>query len=112
MKKLRFVLLGLLALVIVCLILGLLGYVLYRNQRERALTNRPLVFIHAPLNRDQVTLGQGVLAHATARAQNGVSRIELWADGTFVAARESLFWRPSPAIFTAFSMEECAWVEA
>jgi LysM repeat protein len=88
MKKLRFVLLGLLALVIICLVLGLLGYVLYRSQRERALANRPLVFIHAPLNRDQITLGQGVLAHATARAQNGVSRIELWADGTFVAARE------------------------
>jgi LysM repeat protein len=89
MKKSRFVLLGFLALVIICLILGLLGYTLYRNQRERALTNRPLVFIHAPLNRDQITLGQSVLAHATARAQNGVSRIELWADGTFVAARES-----------------------
>jgi hypothetical protein len=88
MKKLRFVLLGLVALLIICLAMGLLGYVLYRNQRERALTNRPLVLIHAPLNRDQTTFGMDVLAHATARAQNGVSRIELWADGTFVTARE------------------------
>ncbi|MBN1814742.1 MAG: LysM peptidoglycan-binding domain-containing protein, partial [Anaerolineae bacterium] len=88
MKRLRFVLLGLLALLIICLVLGLVGYALYRNQRERALSNRPLVLIHAPLNRDQVTLGMGVLAHATARADNGVSRVELWADGTFVTARE------------------------
>jgi LysM repeat protein len=88
MKKLRFVLLGLLALLIACLVLGLVGYVLYRTQRERALTNRPLVLIHAPLNRDQVTLGMSVLAHATARADSGVSRVELWADGAFVTARE------------------------
>jgi hypothetical protein len=89
MKKLRYVLLALFVLLIACLILGLLGYAISRSQRERALTNRPLVLIQAPLHRDQVTLGHGVLAHATARAQNGVSRIELWVNGTFVAARES-----------------------
>jgi hypothetical protein len=88
MKKWRFVLLGLLALLVICIVLGLLGYVIYRNQRERALANRPLVLIHAPLSRDQTTLGMSVLTHATARAQNGVSRIELWADGAFVTARE------------------------
>jgi hypothetical protein len=95
MKKLRFVLLGLLALLVICLVLGLLGYALYRSQRERALTNRPLVLIHAPLDRDQIALGQAVLAHATARAENGVSRVELWADGAFVAARDYLGEEPA-----------------
>ncbi|MFL7792010.1 MAG: LysM peptidoglycan-binding domain-containing protein, partial [Anaerolineae bacterium] len=88
MKKSRFILLGIAVMLILCVVLGLGGYLLYRNQRERALTNRPLVLIHAPLSRDQITLGMDVLAHATARAQNGVSRIELWADGVFVTARE------------------------
>jgi LysM repeat protein len=88
-KTTRIVILVVIALALICLLVALLGYLTYRGQRERALTSRPLVLIRAPLHRDRVPLGQGVLAHATARAQNGVSRVELWVDGTFVTARES-----------------------
>jgi len=80
--------LGLLAL---CLIVSMLLLVYaYGAQRHRAISERPLVLIHAPLHRERVLLGQGGLAHATARAEGGVARMELWVDGTLVAIQESL----------------------
>lgn len=90
MRKLGVILLvSALVLVCICLILALAGYLLYSNQRERAVENRPLVMIHAPINHDRIPLGDGVLPHATARADDGVARIELWVDGEFVAADAS-----------------------
>ncbi|MGD1992991.1 MAG: LysM domain-containing protein, partial [Anaerolineae bacterium] len=88
MERRRILLLGIGISILICLALALLGAVLYRGQRERALAHRPLVLIHAPLSRDRVPLGSGVLVHATARVGNGVSRVELWSDDALVAARD------------------------
>ena len=62
----------------------------YFNVRARAFNLRPLVLIHAPINRDQVNVGDGVLVHATARENTGLRRIELWADGQLIDARDSV----------------------
>lgn len=89
MKKSRVVLLGILILMGVCLALALLGYLLYGAQRRRVMEGRPLVLIHAPLNRERIPLGEGIPTHATARATGGVARIELWVDGALLAVQES-----------------------
>ena len=88
MKRSHAVLVGILVLMVSCLALALLGYLLYSAQRSRAMEERPLVLIHAPLNREQLSLGQGVILHATARAPSGVARVELWIDGALVDVSE------------------------
>ncbi len=77
--------LGVLALVLVCIAAAAL---IYFQARARAFNSRPLVLIHAPVNHEQMRVGDGVIIHATARADNGLRRIELWADDTFVDARD------------------------
>jgi hypothetical protein len=102
MNRSKAILLGILVLMVICLALALLGYLICSGRRRQALEERPLVLIHAPLNREQLSLGQGVIVHATARAQGGVARVELWTDGAFVAARESLEEGPlSPLVLSA-----------
>jgi hypothetical protein len=102
MKKIRGILLGILALVLVCLVLALLGYLVYSVQRRQAMGTRPLVLIHTPFNRQQIPLGESTQVHASARAESGVTRVELWVDGEFVAAQESLEGAPtSPMVLSA-----------
>lgn len=90
------VLLGMLALLLICIAAA--GLV-YFQARASAVNSRPLVLIHAPVNHDQVHVGDGVLVHATARADNGLRRIELWADGVFVDARD-VADAPSTLVFS------------
>jgi hypothetical protein len=81
--------------------------VIYWQVRARALSSRPLVMIHSPLNHDQAQLGEGLVVHATARAKRGVRRMELWADGIFVSARDNPAQGPiSPLVLSA------AWMPA
>jgi len=87
MKKRRAILLAVLGLVVICVVVLLAVYLLLRS---RALEERPLVLIHSPIHLEETELGDGLLVHATARSESGVARIELWADGEFVAAREQL----------------------
>jgi hypothetical protein len=102
MRKVRGILLGVLALLAICLVLVLALALLYGIRRRQAVEDRPLVLIHAPLNRDRGVLGEGVLVHATARAEGGVDRVELWVDGEFFAAQESPEEGPvSPLVFSA-----------
>jgi hypothetical protein len=88
-----------------CLVLTVAGVAVwfyYDSQRRQVINDRPLVLIQAPLNREQIPLGEGVLAHATARAESGVARVELWADGAFIAARENPGEGPtSPLVLSA-----------
>jgi LysM repeat protein len=98
MKRSRGILLGILALVVICLVLALLGYLVYSLQRRQAMEGRPLVLIHTPFNREQIPLGDGVLAHVSARAQGGVARVELWADGVLVAAQDAPAEGPVPLL--------------
>ncbi|MCJ7734458.1 MAG: LysM domain-containing protein, partial [Anaerolineales bacterium] len=78
---------GLLVLLVVCLLAGGLYY--YFSQRAQSLDSRPLVLIHNPFNRDYVTVGDGIIVHATARSQAGLARMELWADDILVAEQEA-----------------------
>lgn len=57
----------------------------YSSGRARAFNSRPLVLIHNPVHHDQVTAGNGVVVHATARSDNGLTRMELWAGDRLVA---------------------------
>jgi len=75
-------LLGLIGLVLICVLaLGLA----YSSGRARSFNSRPLVLIHDPFNHDQVSVGEGVTVHATARSDNGLTHMELWAGDTLVA---------------------------
>jgi LysM repeat protein len=76
---------GLLLVASLCLLTGLLYRFL---MNARAFNSRPLVLIHNPLNHEQVKVGERVLVHATARADNGLSRMELWVDDALVATQE------------------------
>jgi len=74
-KKRLIIVLGAGFLIGLCLLTLLLGW-FYR--RGRAFDSRPLVLIHEPGFDEQFQVGDGVIIHATARENNGLSRIELW----------------------------------
>lgn len=76
---------GLFALALLCSV-GISFF--YFQGRAKAFNSRPLVLIHSPINHDRVEVGDGVLVHATAREDNGLRRIELWADDQLIAARD------------------------
>lgn len=50
---------------------------------------RTLVLFHAPLNGDQLEVGQISSIHATARDENNVTRMELWIDGELTQVETS-----------------------
>ncbi len=77
---------GLLILSGVCIAAALL---LYFPAKVRATFSRPLVLVHAPLNRQQISLGEYTLVNATARNAQGVQRVELWVDDAFYFAQEA-----------------------
>ncbi len=87
---------GVLILTGICVAIALL---LYFPQRVRATFSRPLVLIHDPINNEQLSLDEGIIIHATARNDKGISRIELWADGAFVKAYESPIGPTTPLVF-------------
>jgi hypothetical protein len=89
MKRRKTLLIALIALATLCCATTVTGYVVYSSQRRQAIEQHPLVMIHAPLNRDEVVMGQGTMLHVTARAQGGVSRLETWVDGKLIATRDA-----------------------
>ena len=89
MKKSKKAVIGILILIGICLISAVIALLGYRGLRRTALDHRPLVIIHSPLNREEGVIGQEMILHATARAQDGVSRVELWVDGAMVASRDA-----------------------
>jgi len=42
---------------------------------------RPLVLIHSPNMGQELEIGEMVVVHATARDENGITRMEFWVDG-------------------------------
>ena len=102
MKKRKGVLISLLVLAVLCFATAVVGYFIFNGQRRQAIAQRPLVMIHAPLNRDRVAIASGVTLHATARAETGVSRLELWVDNELVATNEAPEGEPvSPLVLVA-----------
>jgi len=90
--------LGLLALLTICILVAMLIYFPYR---ARLYNSRPLVLIHDPLNNDQADVGEGVIVHATARADNGLARMELWVDDNLIAARDAPESAPTNLVLSA-----------
>ncbi|MBN1428948.1 MAG: LysM peptidoglycan-binding domain-containing protein [Anaerolineae bacterium] len=78
--------LGTLLLGIIAVVAAVVAYAFWGNPE---FTDRPLVLIHSPLNLEQVSEGDGVLVHATARSQAGIRRVELWADDLLIAQRDA-----------------------
>lgn len=90
MKKIGCSRWGVLGGLFVIALLCIVGISLFYFQaRAKAFNSRPLVLIHAPINHDLVGIGDGVLVHATAREDNGLRRIELWADDQLIEARDA-----------------------
>jgi len=82
-KKRWLIVLGivlLIGLIIIALVLG------WFSRRGKAFDSRPLVLIHDPGYDDFFQIGDGVLVHATAREDNGLKRIELWANDKLIDA--------------------------
>ncbi len=80
-KKRWLIVLGivlLIGLIILALVLGWL------SKRGKAFDSRPLVLIHDPIFNSQFQVGEGVIVHATAREDNGLSKIELWVNDVLI----------------------------
>jgi len=77
---------GILAIMLLC-IAGVA--LIYFQRRSVSFNSRPLVLIHAPINHDNVMVGEGIPVHATAREDNGLRRMELWVDDELIAVREA-----------------------
>ncbi len=58
-------------------------------QRGKNLNSRPLVLILDPDYGDQVQVGDGVIVHATAREDYGLSRIELWVNDDLIDSTDA-----------------------
>lgn len=102
MKKWKRFLVLSLVLAMLCCATAVVGYFIYDGQRRQAVAQRPLVMIHAPSNRERVSVGSGVALHATARAEMGVSRLELWVDNELIASKEAPEGGPvSPLVLVA-----------
>ena len=88
-------------------IMGLIAFcvlvsgLVYSSSRAKAFNSRPLVLIHSPIHHDQVIVGEGVIVHATARADNGLARMELWAGDTLVATREESDSNPTSVVISS-----------
>ncbi|RLD00265.1 MAG: hypothetical protein DRI65_16560, partial [Chloroflexota bacterium] len=91
-KKRWLIILGIVLLLGLTLIGLFLGQV-YR--RGKALNSRPLVLILDPVYGEQFKVGDGIIVHATAREEEGLSRIELWANGVLVDSRDAVEFTPT-----------------
>jgi LysM repeat protein len=89
---------GVLVVVGVCLLAGTLYY---SSMKTRAFNSRPLVLIHNPVNHEQVMVGERVLVHASARADNGLTRLELWSDNTLVATNDAPESHPTNLVISS-----------
>ncbi|MBN1312938.1 MAG: LysM peptidoglycan-binding domain-containing protein [Anaerolineae bacterium] len=72
-----------------CLIAAVIAIIAYALRGNLSVNDRPLVLIHSPLDREQLSEGDGVLVHATARSADGIQCVELWADDVLVAQRQA-----------------------
>ena len=61
-------------------VLALIGYFVFFSRDSGS--SRPLVLIHAPVNGEDLEIGENFLVHASARDDQGITRIEFWVDGS------------------------------
>jgi len=85
-KKRGWLILG--GILLIVLILG--GIALGQIFKSRQVFNaRPLVLIHQPMMNGQFRVGEGIVVHATAREEEGLSGMELWVDGEYIDSVEA-----------------------
>jgi len=82
-KKRWLIVLGIVLLIGLIVIVLTLGWF---ARRGKAFESRPLVLIISPDNYDQYQTGEGILIQATAREENGLSRMEVWINDSLVEA--------------------------
>jgi len=85
-KKRWLIVLGivlLIGLIILALVLG------WFSRRGKAFDSRPLVLIISPKNQSNHLTGEGILIQATAREENGLSRMEVWINDSLVETVEA-----------------------
>jgi|SaaInl7_200m_RNA_FD_contig_91_247889_length_3155_multi_4_in_0_out_0_2 hypothetical protein len=70
-------------------ILALIAAAAYFFLTPQEAAARTLVLIHAPLNGDQLEVGETTSIHATARNESNITRIELWVNGVLVQVETS-----------------------
>ena len=99
-KKRWLIVLGgvfLIGLIMIVLVLG------WFARRGEAFESRPLVLIHEPATGDQSQVGSSFVVHATAREEQGLSRIELWVNDQLIESQESAEEDISPTNMTLLS---------
>ena len=106
MKKRNIILVGVIFLAVIC-ILALGTFFLL--QRDRQPKSPPLIQIHQPYLHEQLLTSKGTLIYATAEAQEGMRKMELWVDGEMISEKDiardvpvsklvlSAGWVPYPA---------------
>ncbi|MCJ7732919.1 MAG: Ig-like domain-containing protein [Anaerolineales bacterium] len=67
------------ALLVIISVLALIGYFFFLPKDSGS--SRPLVLIHSPGNGAELEIGTITLIHATARDDDGITRMEFWVDG-------------------------------
>ena len=82
-KKRWLIVLGIVLLIGLIVIVLTLGWF---ARRGKAFESRPLVLIISPDNYDNYQTGEGILIQATAREENGLSRMEVWINDSLVEA--------------------------
>lgn len=85
MKKKKIILIVLISLVVICVLASAIFLLFQLRPQNQA---RPMVLIHAPKDQEMVSVGKGLIVHATANDPAGLRRIELWADNLLIASKE------------------------
>ncbi len=76
--------------IIVLMVIILLGILVGRYFQNRTVfESRPLVLIHDPVGDSTYQVGESIMVHATAREDQGLARIELWANGQLIESLDA-----------------------
>jgi len=92
------IILGIILLVGLCVLGSVLGWFYLRG---KAINSRPLVLIHSPWNNDRIQIGERIVVHATAREDQGLKRIELWANGVLIDTKEAPQSNPTNLVISS-----------
>ena len=83
------VVLAILGIILLILLIWFVFLLITGNMKaKKDFESRPLVLIHSPANHDRIEIGSAALIHASARQQNGLRGLELWADDILIAKYE------------------------
>lgn len=82
-KRTKILIVLIIIIILILLLIGIFLLVRYVNQAKE----RPLIQIQQPYNQEKLTYGRGIIIHATATAQDRLSKIELWVDDQLISEK-------------------------